>query len=314
MKLANGLNEKAQSFILSESAFRLQALGRLVEAVPLMQSGLESDIALGDWKNACAVSGNLSDLYLSLGLIDHAWNYANKVSEIAIQNDDSFFKLASRVFKGNCLFQQGRLIKAKEIFQEAGKIQSKREPVYPFLYSFQGFLYCQLLLTLGRYREVTDLAEKGLKWADQGGRIRDIALDHLALGQAHLSLTLAERSLDYSRTTAYLDNAVAELRQAGREDDIVLALLSRVRLNLLQNDWQRAHRDLYEAMTRAKRSGMALLQTDAHLEYVRLYLAQGLPEKARPHLATAKKMIADLGYGRRRQDVLDLEAQLRRIH
>ena len=92
----------------------------------------------------------------------------------------------------------------------------------------------------------------------------------------------------------------------------MLGLLARAGLYRVQKDWEHAHRDLQEAMARAKRSGMALHQADAHLEYARLYLAQGQPEKARPHLATAKKMIADLGYGRRRQDVLDLEAQLRR--
>lgn len=59
---------------------------------------------------------------------------------------------------------------------------------------------------------------------------------------------------------------------------------------------------------------MPLCQTDTHLEYARLYLAQGQPEKARPHLTTAKKMVADLGYGRRHQDILDLEAQLCRTH
>jgi hypothetical protein len=57
---------------------------------------------------------------------------------------------------------------------------------------------------------------------------------------------------------------------------------------------------------------MALLQIEAHMEYTRLYLALGHPEKARPQLATAKKMIGDLGYGRRNQDVLELEAKLRR--
>ena len=82
----------------------------------------------------------------------------------------------------------------------------------------------------------------------------------------------------------------------------------------MQKEWVWAHRDLKEAMARAKRSGMALLHIDAHLEYARFYLAQDQPEKARSHFATAKKMIAEIGYGRRRQDVLDLEAQLRRTH
>jgi tetratricopeptide (TPR) repeat protein len=158
------------------------------------------------------------------------------------------------------------------------------------------------------------LAEKGLKWANEGGRLRDIAISYLSLGQAYLSLGQAEGSMDFSIASAHLERALIGSRQAGREDDVVLTLLAWTGLYRVQSYWERAHQVLHEAMARAKRSGMALLQTDVHLEYARLYLAQGQPEKARPHLTTAEKMITDLGYGRRRQDVLDLEAQLRRTH
>ena len=39
-------------------------------------------------------------------------------------------------------------------------MQQKSQPEYPFLYSLQGFQYCELLLSLGRYREVLERAGK----------------------------------------------------------------------------------------------------------------------------------------------------------
>ena len=64
-------------------------------------------------------------------------------------------------------------------------------------------------------------------------------------------------------------------------------------------------------MSIAERGGMELFQADAHLEYARLYLAMGDKPKARGHLATAKEMVARMGYHRRDREVAELEAQLR---
>jgi hypothetical protein len=57
---------------------------------------------------------------------------------------------------------------------------------------------------------------------------------------------------------------------------------------------------------------MRLHQADCHLEYARLYLAQGKPDQARQHLATAKAMIEDMGYHRRDGEVAELEGALNR--
>ena len=306
--------EGSKSYLLNQAAMCLQAVGRLSEAVEPMQAGLEANIAQKSWQNAAAVSSNLCDLSLTLGRLAHARNYATQGIDIADRNACGLHQIICRVYLALVLFHQGQLIKAQKLFQVAEKIQCQSQPEYPLLYSLGCFWYCQLLLSLGQYPEVLERVAKTIEIARKEQLLIFIALDHLSLGQACLMQVLAEGSPDLTLATAQLDQAVMALRQAGREDFVVLGLLARAGLYRLQENWERAHRDLQEAMARAKRSGMALLQTDAHLEYARLFLAQGQPEKARPHLATAKKMIADLGYGHRRQDVLDLEAQLRRTH
>ena len=60
----------------------------------------------------------------------------------------------------------------------------------------------------------------------------------------------------------------------------------------------------------AKRSEMRLFQCDAHLEYARLALAEG-DKEARGHVTEARRLVDETGYGRRRPEVEELEAQLR---
>jgi len=308
------LRKNWQAFVLANAAYCLRALGRLAEAVPPMQAGLEARIALEDSGNAARAAANLSELSLALGRLAPAGDYARQAVDLADKSADEFQRLARRSDLAQVLFLQGRLPAAAELFQEAERLQQQRQPHNPFLYSLQGFQYCQLLLSLGQYREVLERAGKTIEVAREEHWLLDIALDHLSLGQAYLMQALAEGNPDLNPAAAHLDQAVAGLRQAGYEDYLMAGLLTRAGLYRVLKDWPHAHRDLQEAMARAIRSGMALCQADAHLEYAHLYLAQDQPEKARPYLATAKKMIADLGYGRRRQDVLDLEAQLHRTH
>jgi hypothetical protein len=65
-RLAPGLREPDQAFVLNEAGFALQALGRLPEAAGLMRLGLKQAIAGEDWKNAAAAASNLTN---ELGLL-----------------------------------------------------------------------------------------------------------------------------------------------------------------------------------------------------------------------------------------------------
>ena len=85
-------------------------------------------------------------------------------------------------------------------------------------------------------------------------------------------------------------------------------LLARAALFRETGDAPAARRDLDEAMRIARRSEMRLFQCDAHLEYARLALAEGDREKAREHVAEARRLVEETGYGRRRPEVEALEA------
>jgi hypothetical protein len=68
--------------------------------------------------------------------------------------------------------------------------------------------------------------------------------------------------------------------------------------------------DLQEVLRLSTRCGMRLFETDAHLGFARLHLAEGDRDQARASLDRAKQMVSDLGYHRRDRDVAEIEAAL----
>jgi tetratricopeptide (TPR) repeat protein len=86
--------------------------------------------------------------------------------------------------------------------------------------------------------------------------------------------------------------------------------MARIELYRVQGEFERAQQDIEEAITIAERGEMGLHQADCHLEYARLYLAMRDEDRAREHLAIAKKMIEQMGYHRRDREVEELEAKL----
>ena len=55
---------------------------------------------------------------------------------------------------------------------------------------------------------------------------------------------------------------------------------------------------------------MRLHLCDYHLEAARLHLAQGHSDEARDHWATAREMVAEMGYHRRDAEVAALAQEL----
>ena len=173
-------------------------------------------------------------------------------------------------------------------------------------------------------------AAQAIEIAKRNNWLLDIALDHLSLGRAYfleVDPTPARNARvpspksgrgpqgrGFEKAAHYLDQAVDGLRQSGQQDELPRGLLARATLHRTHGAFERAQRDLDEAMTIAARGGMRLHETDAHLEYARLYLAiadLGGLDAAREHLAKAKVLVADTGYHRRDEEVTALEAQLK---
>lgn len=329
LQIKHQLDEKAKAHIFNLVGFRLKALGYLLEAVAPMQAAFEIYILLRDWVNADIVSGNISTLYMTIGDLKQSLKYAEESVKLAdhthqritatqkrLGESRSADTVSSRIQQmdkrtllADIKHKAGQFNEAEQAFIEAEEMQKQLEP-FPLLYSTQGFRYCDFLLSQGKYKEAYKRAAQTIKLAEYNKWLLDIALDHLILGQACLLKAQQEEADDFSKVTTYLNQAVDELRQSGRIDYLPLGLLARAASHRVRNEHNRARADLDEAMSIAKRSRMGLYEADCHLEYARLYLAEGGREKARESWAIAKEMVEGMGYGRRAKDVREIGAEL----
>jgi tetratricopeptide (TPR) repeat protein len=251
-------------------------------------------------------TSNLSELHLTLGDIAEAV----AMGEAGIAHADRSERRSQRLINlttwADALHQSGEPARAEALFEEAEALQAKLTPDQPQLYSLQGYQYWDLLLAQGNPSEVRERAAYALDFELRASfPLLTIALTHLSLGRAALALG------EQNEAKTQLDEAVDGLRHASTMDCLPLGPLSRAALFRETGDVAAARRDLDEAMRIAKRSEMRLFQCDAHLEYARLALAEGDKERARKHVGEARRLVEETGYGRRRPEVEELEAQVR---
>ncbi len=241
-----------------------------------------------------------------MGDLSQALAYARQSVELTDRSGDSFERMGSRSRLANALHQAGRLSEAEAAFREAEELQKERQPQFPLLYLFQGFLYCDLLLSQGKYQDVQTRAGAFSQWCLPSDSLLGVALESLSLGRAYMLQAQQEGTGDFAQAFAHLRQAVDGLRQAGAQEFIARGLLARAELHRVTGDLQRGQADPDEAMSIAARGSMGLHQADCHLEYACLYLAQGEKDKARQSLAKAKEMIDRMGYHLRDKEVLEM--------
>ena len=294
------------ALLLDEAAFYLILLGRLAEAAQPLEASLKARLKLEDWNQAAIRALNLSQLTLTLGMVERAVACGKQSVDLADRSSVTFWRMASRAALADALHQSGRWEESTEAFREAEVLQSEREPQYPRLSSLQGYQYCDLLLSRGSVVEVRERARQMLSWSTgdlDDVDLLDIALGHLSLGRAHLGH--GEES-----EAEHLDHAMEGLRRAGVEDHIPRGLLARAAFRRLRGDLPAAEADLSEALEIAERGSLRLHECDAHLEWARLCRQRGDRDGLERHVARARTLVEETGYGRRRGEVEELERQV----
>ena len=304
------LIQHSKASLLTWTGFCLRTLGRLTEAVKVLQHGLDVATPIEDWENATDAARYLSEIWLILGNIVKAVDYGRKSVDLADRSGDGWLRLSSRAALADAQHQAGNCAEAEAAFHEAEKIQKERQPSRPILYHWQGFRYCDLLLDQGKSREVKFRSIQTLEIAREEHHLLANALDSLSLGRAHLFQAQQKGTRNCNQAKTHLDQAVDGLRQAGQQDQLPRGLLARAELRRVSGDLQRAQTDLEEALSITTRGGMRLHEADCHLAYARLYLARGEEDKARESLDKAKAMIEEMGYHRRDGEVAALEKEL----
>jgi len=308
---ASGLSEPDKAAVLNWSAFGLRAQGRLREAVQPMKVSVEMVAKQEDWENAASGASSLSELLLTLGEVKGAVAAARESVSHADRGGDAFWKEALRTTLADALHQAGadQWQEAEKLFREAEEMQKKRQPEFHFLYSVQGYRFCDLLLEQGKDREVMERAETTLAWMlkDPHAPILTVVLDYLTLGRAwlerarkdHLDALHAE---PWTRAREFLDRAVAGLREAGYQEFLSRGLFARAAYFRWQGDFDAARADLCEAREIAESGDMKLFLCDYHLEAARLCQAEGKTPDAAEHSRTADALIEETGYFRRKEE------------
>ena len=151
---------------------------------------------------------------------------------------------------------------------------------------------------------VVERAGQNLQWIEGRLGLLSIALNHLTLARAALTTALL-KAADPSPAQPHAEQAVADLRAAGQQDDLPRGLLTRAWLpHCLGND-PATRADLDEVERIARRGNMRLFLADLHLTRARLF---GDHEA----LAQARRLIEECGYGRRLPELEDAEAWMLR--
>ncbi len=317
-----------QAWLLNQTAVCLRALGRLTEALQPMRVCGGMYVKAEEWEGAAGSYSNLSELEMTLGRLpdavaDALWSIAH-----ADQSGDAFLRMTTRTAAADALHQCGQRAEAGALFAEAERMQQELQPEFDLLYSLQGFEYCDWLLAPAERaiwqallsspalppalapeaREATvctDVerrANTAQAIAINNRWLLDIALDHLTLAQVGLIRALLTRPLPQpTLDLPHVAAAVNGLRNAGTTHMLPLGLLTAALYHFVRGDAAAARAALAAAQGIAERGPMPLYLADIHLHRARLF-------RNRAELAQAARLIRDLGYGRRYDELADAEA------
>ncbi|MFL5347135.1 MAG: tetratricopeptide repeat protein, partial [Hyalangium sp.] len=300
------LTEATRSFVLSEAAFSLRALGRLREAGAPLKSSLDMCVALSHWVNAANAASNLAQLHASSGALHEALSMAKRTVELADRagKDEWPWRVLSRCTLANVFCHLGNPENARLLFEEAERMQIKQQPQLPLLYALQGRQFCELLLDLGEPREVERRATQTLVWMRKERWLLDIAHDHLSLGCALGMLEQRENA------RPHFTQAIDMLRGAGALEFLASSLVLRAAFLREAGDRDSARRDTDEALGLARRSELRLVECDACLEQARLALDANDPAAARAAFESARSLVDKCEYHRRDCELALIEARL----
>jgi hypothetical protein len=272
---------------------------------------LEKRRAQQNWQAAACSAYDLSRLFAARGKLTEAVQQGWESVDLASKSHDTFCREGARLAVAAALHAKGLRKEAADQFEEAKRIREARRPDYPLLDWIGGFRYCDLLLDEGRIEEVRRRAKRDRSTPRPPWYATlDDALDHLALGRAHLLGVQRGSGGSLAEATSHLAASADGLRCAGYEEFLPLGLLARAALHTHTRAFDLARKDLDAVLRSASRCGFRLHEADAHLGLARLALAQGNHAEATSHRALARRIIHETGYHRRDGELDELTCAL----
>lgn len=276
------LSKSHASWVISDAATSLRALGRFGEALPAMRVALNMAIEQKSWRSAARRASNLSQTELLVGDIQGSVASGVRTVELADLSGDRFSVMTAKITHADALHSAGQIEEAARIFLDAEADQKDMQPEQPRLYSVQGYQYCDVLLTKGDLNAAEARAAHSLAIAQWQSWLLDIALDTLTISRAQTARALtsarsdlqgiARRNLNILQQQ--VDSLVDGLIAAGEVGFIARGLLVRSVFLRVIGDENGAARDLDLVEEISEPGPMRLHLCDMALERARLAFAQ----------------------------------------
>jgi tetratricopeptide (TPR) repeat protein len=347
--ISHSLRPDSRAKIASLAAFRLRSASRFKEARPLMKKALRYYASISSWSSAANEAGNFSVLCMHEGKLTESEELGRKAVEFARRNAaevrkrerqdarvrsrrgrpvmskdeaDAQTLIANRLATlGDPLVQMGppRRAEALRVFKAAEAIQARVHRDRELLHSTKGYRYLELLLDMGKVKEVLERAQRVEAWTVGDYQLLDQG--QLALVRARACLLSSRKTkapADLQQARAWIGKALNVLRKANFQESVVYSLLIQAELDREEGHFDKVVDALNIAWGLASRGPLRLFQTDILLARVRVYCRMTAtdPQAAyawdSPHedLALATDWIAACGYLRRRAEAVRLQRLL----
>ncbi|MGA9848007.1 MAG: TIR domain-containing protein, partial [Roseiarcus sp.] len=276
------LTPRGQVFVVGEAGVGLRAQGHLNDALPPMRAALGMYESMQSWKWAAAAASNLSETEREAGDVEAAKVTAKKSLVLADRAQDATQKAICLITYGEALQVAGDLKKAEDLFAEAERGLTGREPRLQLPFPSGGYHYYDLLLAQEKAAEVRDQTAQELRDLKNLGLL-DLAKANLGLGRALLALASSkgerlpspENSIGAARTAGDTIQKAVELLQAAADRAWVpRGLIARAAFRRVAGDFDGARRDLDEVEEIAEPGPMRLHLCDIALERARIALAR----------------------------------------
>lgn len=342
-KVFPAIPEATKSWLLQEVAICLRASGRLNDAIEPMRESRNICVMRRDWDEAAIRTSNLSELEIRVGDTSAALSNAEQAVKFADLSKNDFTRLYTRTTLADVLNQLGCQEAARKYFQEAHDMESDDLPWYPVLKYLRNFQYSDLLLAktereawkqvlrIGKSHSSDSLsachAVKKVYESRFLTETSDLWYLHLIDTLMHLTqsrATIYSVLLDDSVTSVQqsflakecvnIDVVVEMLRVSGEQYFIVSGLLTRAWQRFLTGERKginSAQSDLDEAWDIASRGPMRLHMADIYLYRARLFGPLRNEQypwgSAQADLVSARHLIQQCGYWRRKEELKDAE-------
>ncbi|MBK8567310.1 MAG: hypothetical protein IPN76_29300 [Saprospiraceae bacterium] len=185
-KPVQSLGTDWQAVTLSWAGYCFKSLGKLYEATITTKSAFEIFVEREEWSECSLNASNLSEMFLLRGDVKKAILYGRKSSVIVEKENKWKSSVVCNLQYGNALYHANKIKEAKKYFLKAEySLQSNGKIKY--LYPYQSFFYCEILIEKGGHKEAIIRAKSALKIANELGLL-SASMWKLNLGKIYNSL------------------------------------------------------------------------------------------------------------------------------